>query len=234
MKGCTKLHYNRSRAITLFTTLFGDSQNTCQMSIHKHFWQNIIDHACDTKCFPHVSALSDHSALQEDITALSTWSRDSDLDINLKKFVHLSFKCKLDTSYTISDMNIPHHDSHKDLGLILSADLNWDIVSIIKPLLHMLTKVLALIRWTSLSSNSTFTMVKLYVSLVQSQLLFCTQICRLHLMKDILIIEHVQCHATKHIFNDYTSCYKCDWSNLNYSLDVPVWITWHFIFYWNY
>ena len=29
-----------------------------------------------------------------------------------------------------------------------------------------------------------------------------------HLMKDILIIECVQRHATKYILNDYTSCYK--------------------------
>ena len=33
--------------------------------------------------------LSDHIALQEDITALFTWSRDSDMNFNLKKFIHL-------------------------------------------------------------------------------------------------------------------------------------------------
>ena len=37
-----------------------------------------------------LSTLSDYSALQEDVTALLTWSSDSDLDSNLKKFVHLS------------------------------------------------------------------------------------------------------------------------------------------------
>ena len=82
--------------------------------------------ADDTKCFLHISTLSDHNALQEDITALFARSRDSDFDFNLKKFVHLSFKCKLDTSYTISDTSIPHCDSHKDLELVLSADLSWN------------------------------------------------------------------------------------------------------------
>ena len=48
----------------------------------------------------------------------------------------------------------------------------------------------------------------LYVSMVRSQLLYCTQIWRPHLMKDILNIERVQCRATKYILNDYTSCYK--------------------------
>ena len=51
---------------------------------------------------------------------LPAWSW---VDFNFKKFVHLSFKCKLDTS---SDRRIPRYDSHKDLGLILSEDLYWD------------------------------------------------------------------------------------------------------------
>ena len=51
-------------------------------------------------------------------------------------------------------------------------------------------------------------MVKLYVSLVRSQLLYCTQIWRPRLMKDILNIERVQRRATKYILNDYTSSYK--------------------------
>ena len=32
----------------------------------------------------------------------------------------------LDPTYTMSDTCIPHTDSHKDLGLILSVDLSWD------------------------------------------------------------------------------------------------------------
>ena len=54
--------------------------------------------ADDAKCFIYIRALSHHKALQDDITALLTWSRDVDLDFSLKKFVHLSFKCKLDTT----------------------------------------------------------------------------------------------------------------------------------------
>ena len=90
------------------------------------YHSQFLKFADDTKCFLHISSLSDHIALQEYITALFTCSRNSDLDFNLTKFVHLLFKCKLDTSYTISDTSIPHCDSHKDLGLILSADLSWN------------------------------------------------------------------------------------------------------------
>ena len=51
-------------------------------------------------------------------------------------------------------------------------------------------------------------MINLYVSLVRTQILYCTQIWLPHMMKDIVNLERIQCWATKHILNDYTSCYK--------------------------
>ena len=51
-------------------------------------------------------------------------------------------------------------------------------------------------------------MVKLHVSLVRSQLLYCFQLWRPYLVKDILIIERIQRRATKHILKDYTSGYR--------------------------
>jgi len=104
------------------------------------------------------------------------------------------------------DTCIPHTNSHKDLELILSEDLSWD--KHYKIVTAHTYKVLGLIRRTLLPCHSASTMVKLYVSLVRSQLLYCTQIWHLHLMKDILIIEQVQHRATKYILNDHISCYK--------------------------
>ena len=159
------------------------------------------------------STLSDHIALQEDITAIFTWSLDSDMDFNFKKFIHLSFKSKLDTIYTISDTPIPRSDSHKDLGIILSVDLSWD--KHYKTITSRAYKLLGLIRRTLSSCHSTTTMTRLYVSLVRSQLFYCTQVWRPHLMRDILNIEQVQRRATKYILNDYTSSYKTRLTLLN-------------------
>ena len=162
--------------------------------------------ADDTKCFMHICTTSDYIALQEDIIALFTWSRETDLNFNLKKFVHLLFKCKLETTYTISDITIPHNDSHKDLGLILSENLSWD--KRYKSISARAYKVLGLIRRTIASTHSTSTLVTLYISMVRSQLLYCTQLWRPHLMKDILTLEQIQRRATKYLLNDYTSSYK--------------------------
>ena len=135
------------------------------------------------------------------------------MDFNLKKFIHLSFKSKLDTTYTISDTCIPRSNSHKDLGITLSVDLSWD--KHYKTITARAYKVLGLIRRTFSSCHPATTMTRLYVSLVRSQLFYCTQIWRPHLMKDILNIERVQRRATKYILNDYTSSYKTRLIQLN-------------------
>ena len=156
--------------------------------------------------FFHISTLTDQNALQEDISAVFTWSQDSDMDFNFKKFIHPSFKSSLNTTYTISDTSIPCSDSHKDLGIILSVDLCWD--KHYKNITVCAYKILGLIRRTFSFCHSNSTMVDLYISLVQSQLLYCTQIWCPHLMKDILNIERVQRHATKYILNNYISSDK--------------------------
>jgi len=80
----------------------------------------------DTKCFKQICTLTDSEILKENVIALFTWSRDTDLNFNIKNFVHLSFKRKLETTYTISDITIPCNNSHKDLGLELSDNLGWE------------------------------------------------------------------------------------------------------------
>lgn len=175
------------------------------MTSYIHLSQ-LLKFADDTKCFTHIVSFSDHNTLQDDISALFTWSKDTDLDFNLRKFVYLSFKRIFNTTYTMSNIPIPHLDSHKDLGLILSEDLSWD--KHYKFIIARAYKVLGLIRRKFIPFHSPSTLTKLYTSLVRSQLLYCSQIWRPHLMRDILNFEQIQRRATKFILNDYTSSYK--------------------------
>ena len=56
---------------------------------------------------------------------------------------------------------------------------------------------------------------QLYLTLVRSQLIYCSQLWRPFLIKDIMILERVQRRATKFILNDYTSPYKSRLTQLN-------------------
>ena len=66
-----------------------------------------------------MATFNDSNILQEDITSLFSWSMDSDLNFNLKKFVQLPFKCCFNTTYIMDNTPIPKVESHKDFGLIL-------------------------------------------------------------------------------------------------------------------
>ena len=89
---------------------------------------NILTHssafvfADNTKCFRHITTSADQQLLQSDIN-LSTWRILSNLLFNPSKSCHLSFNQKFTTSYTLNSNTITNQQTHKDLGLIVSTNL---------------------------------------------------------------------------------------------------------------
>jgi len=75
-------------------------------------------------------------------------------------------------------------------------------------------QTLGLIRRT-FKTNYTQAKTQLYITLVQSQLIYCSQIWRPHHIKDITLLERIQRRATKYILNDYQSTYKSKLEKLN-------------------
>jgi len=69
----------------------------------------------------------------------------------------------------MSDSIIPHVDSHKDLGVMLSEDLSWEKHH--NAIIACAYRTLGLICQTFVRNYSPTTMIKLYVSLVRSMLL---------------------------------------------------------------
>ena len=92
---------------------------------------------------------------------------------------------------------------HKDLGVTFLLTSIGQNVNTTTPLLPKLTKLCCTFNVNSIPPKK-----QLYISLVRSQLLYCSQLWRPQLLKDILILEHVQCRATKFILNDYQLPYK--------------------------
>ena len=162
--------------------------------------------ADDTKCLKTISNPTDAIQLQDDINSLNYWSEQWNLLFNPTKIVQISFKSNLQTSYTIGTSLITKVESHKDLGIILSSNLTWDAHYD-----HIIAKaynILGLLRRTFSPQNYTRSKKQLYISLVRSQLLYCSILWKPHFIKHIQQFERVQRRATKYILNDFISDYK--------------------------
>ena len=87
----------------------------------------------------------------------------------------------------------------------LASNLSWN--HHYKKITGKAYKLLGLLRRT-FTTDSISAKKHLYISIVRSQLLYCSQVWRPHYIKDILILERIQRRATKYILNDYKSSYK--------------------------
>ena len=58
------------------------------------------------------------------------------------------------------------------------------------------------------NTHATASKKLLYISLVRSQLIYCSHLWRPYLLKDIITLERIQRRATKFIQNDYQSSYR--------------------------
>ena len=174
--------------------------------------------ADDTKCHKQILTPADIHLLQQDLELLSTWSGDWKLSFNEYKCLLLRFNAKYgistntfahlssDHQYTINGLPIVCCNQHKDLGIVMSPDLNWE--SHITFISSKAYKKLGLLRRTFSSAVSIWAKRSLYLTLVRSQLVYCSQIWRPSFVKDISSLERIQRRATKFILGDYTSSYK--------------------------
>ena len=115
-------------------------------------------------------------------------------------------------------------DSHTDLGIVMSADLSWrKHYGLISSCAY---RTLDLLRRTFNTTNSVKLKKLLYLSLVCSQLTYCSIIWHPYLHKNILMLEEmIQWRATKFILNDYSSDYKSRFTPTAPS--DALWAHWH-------
>ena len=162
--------------------------------------------ADDTKCSKSIINLTDASLLQNDLDGISVWSKQWNLFFNESKCALISF-CgahpHFTQSYLLNNQEITRCHHHKDLGVIWCNNLSWsDHIQYISARAY---KMLGLLRRTFSRYNSHHSKKLLYIHLVRSQLIYCSQIWRPYLLKDITVLENVQRRGTKFILNDFTA-----------------------------
>jgi len=89
---------------------------------------------------------------------------------------------------------------HKDLGITFTASLQWS--EHYKVITAKAYHTLGILRCT-FKLNNIQVKKQSFISLVRSQLLYCSQIWKPQLIKDILTLECIQRRATKYVLNDY-------------------------------
>ena len=109
------------------------------------------------------------------VNHLFNWSMTSFLLFNPTKSCHLSFNQKFQTSYTINGSTIISLPMHKDLGYLVSANLEWGLHQ--DTILSKAYKMLGLICRTFSQSISSSVKSKLYITLGRSQIMYCSPVC---------------------------------------------------------
>ena len=164
---------------------------------------SVLLFADDTKCYKHVNCLSDAALLQQ-ARCTPTWSNDWKLVFNKLKCRLLRMSpspISVEVEYNLGSTSIDVSSAQRDLGVILSS--NIILSDHICDVTMKACKIVGLLQHIcdSIHSNKL-----LYVSLVRSKLMFCSQVWHLYL-KDMMMLETIQRRA-KFILNDYTSDYK--------------------------
>ena len=165
--------------------------------------------ADDAKCVMPVSSISDCLLLQNDLTRLVEWSTTWNLLLNEDKCSVTHFSTRefpITYNYFISGKQLPSKSIVRDLGVIVSANCQWS--SHYQMIVSKAYKMLGMLRRMFSSSIAISAKRSLYLSLVRSQLLYCSPLWHPHLLTDIKCLETVQRRATRFIVNDVTMDYK--------------------------
>ena len=159
-------------------------------------------YADDSKIIAVVRDIASAMSIQEDVDALTEWTVDWLLRLNVEKckIMHSGSESELKIEYTINDLVSGHRvvleesQCEKDLGIHITADLRWKthietIAAKANRILGMLVKTFA--------NRDVDIWKKLYVSLVRPHLEFASTVWSPYLLGDIEMLEKVQERASK-------------------------------------
>jgi hypothetical protein len=179
----------------LFTIFINDIPTVTQYS-------KVLLYADDTKCYNCITSVTDCLNLQSDLDLLYDWSVKWKLKFNAAKCKVLTVsrsKAPTNFYYNLNGYVLQRVNNIKDLGVTVSHDLNWS--THIDNIVSTANKVSGLIKRT-LGYNATSEVKKqLYLSMVRSNVEYCSQIWSGTSRFNVVKIERIQRSATRYIMN---------------------------------
>jgi hypothetical protein len=159
-------------------------------------------YADDSKIIAQIVDSMSAVSLQEDIDAVTEWTRDWLMRLNASKckIIHFGGSGESHAAYSIEDLStnsrneLEKSDCERDLGVNISCDLKWR--KHINIIVAKANKVLGMLVKTFTSRDQELWKL-LYVSLVRPHLEFASSVWNPHLLGDIEIVERVQRRASK-------------------------------------
>ncbi len=167
------------------------------------------------KLIASLNSASENLALENDLDHLLSWCQSWKLSLNTSKcaYMNVSLSSSTNNNYTIGNDTIKTVTQQKDLGILISDSLSWSVH--IKEICSKAYRSLYLIRRTIPCTSPINIKKSLYLSLVRSQLTYCSQLWFPNKIQDIILLERVQRRATKYILNNYYISYKLRLIHLN-------------------
>ena len=189
---------------------------------------NSCDISCfadDTRIYKSISTCDDVKLLQEDLSAISLWSKENNMKLHSDKFVYVNFNIRSKNfplanlpffqenfQYITAEGNILETtDSVSDLGVTFSKDLGWSshIYSIVKRAKQKAGWVLS-----SFKGRSPLLMKTLYKSLIRSLLEYSCPLWNGLSLQNLQALESVQRSFSFKI--NYPSSVTNYWDRLEY------------------
>ncbi len=159
-------------------------------------------YADDSKIIAQIVDSMSAVSLQEDIDAVTEWTRDWLMRLNASKckIIHFGGSDVNHAAYSIEDLStnsrseLEKSECERDLGVNISSDLKWK--THINIIAAKANKVLGMLVKTFTSRDAELWKM-LYVSLVRPHFEFASSVWNPYLLGDIEVLERVQRRASK-------------------------------------
>ena len=133
-------------------------------------------YADDTKLHNTITSTDDCKCLQQSLTNLNCWSVQNNIRFNASKCKVLTItrkKTPATYDYKLETESLTRVDSEKDLGVITSSGLSWELQ--INCVISKANKMLGVLKRTC--TQLTDMKATLYLTHVKSQLCYATEVC---------------------------------------------------------